>query len=209
MALVYKVNMTYLWTLWELLALVFPNFDVIFPLIKSFYLIQRHVKWHCLWNVNCCTQERKFKVIQNVKFSQNRELCANQNCETIMPRKFHVIRYLLMFHSDYSFWFTFCLVYGTTLCWLWLLIMAEYLLLVVITGLFVVKKAASGREGSEEWVLFMEKCCRGLESAVRSLFMWLIGTQPSSISQVCPDLLLQIHCTFRSRPSFSEVTCTL
>ena len=43
--------------------------------------------------------------------------------------------------------------------------------MVVITGLFVVKKVASGREGSEEWVLFMEKCCRGLESAVRSLFM--------------------------------------
>ena len=123
-------------------------------------------------------------MIQNIKFSQNREIN--------MSRKFHVIRYLLMFHSDYSFWFTFCLVYGTTLCWLWLLIMAEHLLLVVITGLFVVKKEASGREGSEEWVLFMEKCCRGLESGVRSLFMWLTGTQPSSILQVCPHLLLRL-----------------
>ena len=36
--------------------------------------------------------------------------------------------------------------------------------------LFVVKKEASGREGSEEWVLFMEKCCRGLESHARSFF---------------------------------------
>ena len=42
---------------------------------------------------------------------------------------------------------------------------------VVTTGLSVVKKEASGREGSEEWVLFMEKCCRGLESSARSFFM--------------------------------------
>ena len=43
-------------------------------------------------------------------------------------------------------------------------------MMVVTTGLFVVKKEASGREGSEEWVLFMEKCCRGLESRARSFF---------------------------------------
>ena len=40
----------------------------------------------------------------------------------------------------------------------------------VTTGLFVVKKVASGREESEEWVLSMEKCCRGLESSARSFF---------------------------------------
>ena len=43
-------------------------------------------------------------------------------------------------------------------------------MMVVTTGLFVVKKEASGREGSEEWVLLMEKCCRGLELRARSFF---------------------------------------
>ena len=111
-----------------------------------------------------------------------------------------------MCHLDYSFCFTFCLVYGTTLCWLWLLIMAGHLMKVVTTGLFVVKKEASGREGSEEWVLFMEKCCRGLESRARSFFTWLTGTQPSSILQVCPHWLLQI---LRSRHSFRSLKCSV
>ena len=75
-----RTSMNFLWTLWELLCCywsrrcVFLNFDVIVPLIKSFNLIQRHVKQHCPWNINCCTQKREFKVIQNIKFSQNREI---------------------------------------------------------------------------------------------------------------------------------------
>ena len=111
-----------------------------------------------------------------------------------------------MCHLDYSFRFTFCLVYGTTLCWLWLLIMAGHLMMVVTTGLFVVKKEASEREGSEEWLLFMEQCCRGLESRARSFFTWLTGTQPSSILQVCPHWLLRI---LRSRHSFRSLKCSV
>ena len=104
---------------------------------------------------------------------------------------------------DYSFCFTFCSVYGTTLCWLWLLIMAGHLMMVVTTGLFVVKKEASGREGSEEWLLFMEICCRGLESRAMNFFTWLTGT---SILQVCPHWLLQI---LRSCHSFRSLKCSV
>ena len=69
------------------------NFDVIVSLIKSFYLLQRRIKRNCLWNVNCCTQKREIKVIQNTKFSQNREICAHENRDLNMSRKLHVTRY--------------------------------------------------------------------------------------------------------------------
>ena len=48
--------------------------DVVVPLIKSFYLLQRRIKWNCLWNVNCCTQKREIKVIQNINFAKSRNL---------------------------------------------------------------------------------------------------------------------------------------
>ena len=45
----------------------FLNFDIIAPL-------QGHVKWHCQWNVNCGAPKREIEVIQNIKFSQIREI---------------------------------------------------------------------------------------------------------------------------------------
>ena len=65
------------------------NFDVIVPLIKSFYLLQRRIKRNCLWNVNCCTQKREIKVIQNMKFSQNREIYVSRNMRTWKSRPKH------------------------------------------------------------------------------------------------------------------------
>ena len=68
------------------------NFDVIVPLIKSFYLLQRRIKRNCLWNVNCCTQKREIKVIQNMKFSQNREIYVSRNMRTWKSRPKHVAK---------------------------------------------------------------------------------------------------------------------
>ncbi len=53
---------------------VFVNFDVTVPSMKLFYIIQRYVKIYCQENVNCLTQKREIKVIQNTKFSQIREI---------------------------------------------------------------------------------------------------------------------------------------
>ena len=37
--------------------------------------------------------------------------------------------------------------------------MADFLGLVVLTGHYAVRRELSGREGLEEWLLSMEKCC--------------------------------------------------
>ena len=74
------------------------NFDLIVPLIKAFYLLQRRIKRNCLWNVNCCTQKREIKVIQIWNFRKIakftcREICAHENRDLNMSRKLHVTKY--------------------------------------------------------------------------------------------------------------------
>ncbi len=79
---------------------VFVSFDLIVPSMKLFYIIQRHIKIYCQENVNCVSlKNAKLKSIKNTKFSQNRkfkcrEICAPQNREINVSRKFHVIRYV-------------------------------------------------------------------------------------------------------------------
>jgi len=71
---------------------IFVNFDVIVPLIKSFCLVQGHVKKNCKGKKLCLAQEREIKVIQNTQFSQNREIKVSRNMRTSKSRNIRVAK---------------------------------------------------------------------------------------------------------------------
>ncbi len=73
-------------------------FDVIVSSMKSFYLIQRHVKIYCQENVNCVSLKNaklkcfKIQIFRKIAKFKCREIDAPQNREINVSRKFHVIR---------------------------------------------------------------------------------------------------------------------
>jgi len=74
----------------------------LFILIKSFYLIQGHVKQHRRGTKFCFTPKREIKVIHITNFPKIvkfrcREICAPQNREIKISRKFYLLREFLVF----------------------------------------------------------------------------------------------------------------